>query len=176
LDVAPIDDPAEPERRQATLQIQVGGGIGVGAARVVETERGIPARERNLTHRDTDLGTGSSDVDLPGCWMRRWHTKPPFAGINQVRFMRSATVSRPLSPVPRAPAFTGSYLVCSYQRPDYDGTCRRSSRGAASPSTASSGIIANHHENLLVPPHAVPVPARRLRAEVPAGLGRRRAP
>src|SRR4029434_3549999 len=43
--------------------------------------------------------------------MRLRHARPPFAGINQFRFMRSAAVSRPLSPVPRAPAFTASDLT-----------------------------------------------------------------
>src|SRR5262245_24439910 len=44
------------------------------------------------------------------------------------------------------------------------------------PSSASSGIIPNHHENLLLPPHAVSILARRFRADVPVGLGGRAAP
>src|SRR5580765_6597442 len=61
--------------------------------------------------------------------MRLRHARPPFAGINQFRFMRSAAVSHPLSPVPRAPAFTASDLtaVCC-RRTDYAGTSPRASR------------------------------------------------
>jgi hypothetical protein len=36
---------------------------------------------------------------------------------------------------------------------------------------AGSGIIANHNENLLLPPHAVPVPPAGLREAVPVSLG-----
>src|SRR5436190_11155917 len=61
--------------------------------------------------------------------MRLRHARPPFAGINQFRFMRSAAVSRPLSPVPRAPAFTASDLTAVCCRgTDYAGTNPRSSR------------------------------------------------
>ena len=104
LDVTSAEDPGEPERRQAPLQVEVGGGVGVGTARVVEAERRIAAREPDLPHRHADVGTRPLEVHLLRSRTRLWHTKPPFAGINQVRFMRSATASRPLSPVPRAPA------------------------------------------------------------------------
>src|SRR5262249_46514236 len=56
--------------------------------------------------------------------------------------------------------------------------CSRAGSRPAScwPSFASSGIIPNHHENLLLPPHPVSIPAGGFRADVPVGLGGRAAP
>src|SRR5205823_4713156 len=116
------EDPGEAERRQAALQIDGGLGVGVGTARVVEADRRIAPGERDRAHRDADVGTRAGEVHLAR------HARPPFAGINQVRFMRSAAVSRPLSPVRRAPAVSSRSTCQGYAR-----TGARASRAGSAP-------------------------------------------
>jgi len=62
--------------------------------------------------------------------------KPPFAGINQVRFMRSAAVSRPLSPVPRAPAVIELVLRRRLRRIGPSFKRNRRAPGSAPPGSA----------------------------------------
>src|SRR5437867_8745455 len=75
----------------------MGVGIGVGAARVVEAEGRLADQERDLAHRHADVGPRACEVDLAG------HLGPPFAGINQVRFMRSAAVAALSARFPELP-------------------------------------------------------------------------
>src|SRR3989304_4616057 len=56
LDVAAPEDPGLTQRREPALDVEQGLGIGVGAARVVEADGRIAAREKHLAHRDADTG------------------------------------------------------------------------------------------------------------------------
>src|SRR5439155_6303437 len=89
----------------------------VGAARVVEAEGRVAARERDLAHRHAEVGPRAGDVDLAGnrgsgCC----HLGPPFAGINQVRFMRSAAVAALSARFPELPRLWAVVLKVGYAR------------------------------------------------------------
>ena len=110
LHVAASEDPRQTHRGQAALQVDLGVGIGVGAARVVEAEGRVAARERDLAHRHADVGPRACEVDLAG------HLGPPFAGINQVRFMRSAAVAALSARFPELPRLWAVVLRVGYAR------------------------------------------------------------
>src|SRR5437867_8722346 len=101
----------------------MGVGIGVGAARVVEAEGRLADQERDLAHRHADVGPRACEVDLAG------HLGPPFAGINQVRFMRSAAVAALSARFPELPRLQRVSVRLSPAL-GYARTRRRSSRGA----------------------------------------------
>src|SRR5712692_9195066 len=110
LHVAAAEDPRQTQRGQAALQVDARVGIGVRAARVVETEGRVAARERDLAHRYTEVRPRADEVDLAG------HLGPPFAGINQVRFMRSAAVAALSARFPELPRLWAVVLKVGYAR------------------------------------------------------------
>src|SRR2546425_3895330 len=123
--VATAEDPRKSQRRQAALEVDLGVGIGVGAARVVEAHGRVASRERDLAHRHADLGPRAGEVNLSrrrrsGCC----HVRPPFAGINQVRFMRSAAVVALSARFPELPRCRTINWLVAYAR-----RSRRSSPG-----------------------------------------------
>ena len=55
------------------------------------------AEEPRQTHRHAEVGPRAGEVDLAG------HLGPPFAGMNQVRFMRWAAVAALSARLPEFP-------------------------------------------------------------------------
>ncbi len=105
LDVAAPRDPGEPERRQAALQVDVGAGVGVKAARVVETERRLGAREMDRAHRHADVRARAGDVELVRCRVRLRHR-----GLPTLVLPRSGCCGRRLRP-PSQPGSPSSRVM-----------------------------------------------------------------
>ncbi len=64
LDVGPADDPGQPERGQALLDVDVGLGIGPEPAGVVQAQRRLAAVQADLAHGHAQIGTRAGHVDL----------------------------------------------------------------------------------------------------------------
>ncbi len=67
LDIAAVPDPVAAKLGEAGVDVDRDVGVGVGAARIIEVERGLAARgfEVNGAHRDLDVGVGRGGrIDL----------------------------------------------------------------------------------------------------------------
>src|SRR5581483_11219872 len=66
VDVAALEHPRAPERRQAPAHVRARAAVGVGTAGVVEPERRLAAGERDLARRDAHASARRRYVDLAG--------------------------------------------------------------------------------------------------------------
>src|SRR5262249_31445075 len=90
LDVAAREDPVTAQRRQPLLEVHDVVGIRVGAARVVEAEA-LAVAQDEVAHGDPNgwVGAGAGQIGL--------HSRPPFAGITQVRSLAVGSAVAALS-------------------------------------------------------------------------------
>jgi len=123
-------------RKKAELHVEERLGVGVGAARVVEADA-LAGGERDLAERHPDRRIGSGEIDLHG---RRWHCRPPFAGITQFRFVAVGSVRAALSARTSELPRGNGWLNATSKAPGRQGGRRRGRAARITPTGRAAGI------------------------------------